>query len=284
MLFYRPEHSTNWFRNARKYIDLTVPTPDHNPPKCFISIVTRCMNRLHDVSRTLPVNIKHAEDYQQVEFVLLDYGSTDGVGRWVRDEMMDHIQSGKLVYYRTTEPKYFCPNHSQNVTFRLAEGSLVANVDTDNYIHKGYLERLNQCASVASSRLLIVPDNFLIPGGDRLYLKGRFAMYKKDIEMLRGFDEDLDGGFGYDDMNFVLRAMMAGFKMPRFEKRFTDGRLPTTNEQRVSMVKNKDYKTMLKRNEELMMQKLCRGRLDVNRDRHWGKATLVKNFSQVVRV
>jgi hypothetical protein len=198
--------------------------------------------------------------------------------------MMKYIRSGRLVYYRTTEPEHFYPNHSQNVCFRLAEGELVANIDSDNFTHNGYLERLNQCASVAPERLLIVPENFLIPNGKRLLLKGRFAMYKKDIEMLGGFDEDLDEGFGYDDVNFVFRAMMAGFKMPRFEERFTKNRLPTTDDERVAMVKNKNFREMLGMNEDLTIFKLTRGVITVNKDEHWGKATLIKNFSKVVHV
>ena len=239
------------------------------------------MNRLHDVRRTLPKNLKDNQDYPNAEFVLLDYGSTDGLGEWVRSEMMCWIESGRLNYYRTEE-EYFRPNHSQNVSFNLAQNELVANVDADNFTHKGYLHRLNQCAASPHKSILIVPENFLRVGSDRMFLKGRFALYKKDILMLRGFDEDLDEGFGDDDVNFVIRALMARFMIVRFESHFTEGRLFTTDEERVSFVKNKNFESITRRNRELTMQKVARGIISVNPNRSWGKAKLQKNFKETV--
>ena len=125
--------------------------------------------------------------------------------------MMPHIKSGRLKYYRTEEPEFFQPNHSQNITFRLSNNDIIANVDADNFTHENYAQRISDCASVAE-QVLIVPDNFLLPNSNRIFLKGRFAIRKQDAYQLRGFDEDLDNGFGNDDLNFVFRAMLSGFQ------------------------------------------------------------------------
>lgn len=285
MLFYNPEKriDAEYFRNSKKFqSSLSVPVNLKTPQKSM-TIVTTCMNRLHDLKLTLPKNLKDNEDYGPLEFLLLDYGSTDGLENWVKETLGRDIERGRLTFYRT-EQEFFQPNHSRNATFRLARGDLVANVDSDNFTHSGYARRLNQCASVANERLLIVPDNFLLPNTKRLKLKGRFCLYKKDIELLRGFDEELDTGFGNDDMNFVLRAILAGFKMVRYESAFTEDRLDTTDSERVAMVRNKNFMAIMEDNGEKTWAKLAKGVIAVNQDKQWGAAKLIKNFSEVIEI
>jgi glycosyltransferase involved in cell wall biosynthesis len=237
------------------------------------------MNRLCDLRKTLPENLN--DDYSNVEFVLLDYGSTDGMAEWVKSEMMDPIRTGRLVYYHT-RAEFFQPNHSRNVSFRLAQKDLVVNVDADNYMGEGFLRALNNCTTVGERDLLITPRNFLSPDSDRFALRGRFALYREDIYRLGGFDEDLDGGFSHDDVNFVLRAMMARFSMVRFDESFTSKRIHTTDDDRIRYVRNKDFEKMKRVNELLTACKLGRGIISVNQDRHWGKARVRKNFSDEI--
>ena len=231
------------------------------------------MNRLHDLRETLPRNIEDGISYPYVEFVLLDYGSKDGVEEWVMNNLQEHLESGTLRYCRT-EADYFCPNHSRNVSFKLAQGEIIANVDSDNLIHKGFLRRLNQCASVAQEHLLIVPETFLLPDSTRFLLKGRFALYKRDIEWLRGFDEELDGGFSHDDVNFVLRAMMARYQLVRYEKRYIDDRIPTSDEDRRKHMESQvSFYEMKLKNENLTRMRLSKCQLQVN-PQGWGEATI----------
>ncbi|MFD2148711.1 glycosyltransferase family 2 protein [Mucilaginibacter antarcticus] len=78
-----------------------------------ISFCTTCMNRLSHLKQTLKRNILDNEDYPNLEFILLDYNSTDGLKEYVRSELHTFITSKKLVYYRTEEPK--------NITCRTLE-------------------------------------------------------------------------------------------------------------------------------------------------------------------
>lgn len=286
MQYYVPEKTVDveYFRNSTKYINRSQFGPKDDSWKPSISLVTRCMNRLHDLKITLPKNIKDNSNYEKLEFVIIDYNSSDGLGDWINSNMMDHIESGRLNYFRTDRPNFFCPNHSQNVAFKAAAGDLVANVDSDNYTHFNYANRLAECASVSKKRVIIVPENFLLIGSKRLFLKGRFAIYKSDILDLGGFDEDLDEGFGNDDVNFVLRAMLAGFSIVRYESSFTENRLITTDEQRVSHVKNKEFDYMRNKNGEITWGKLSKGVITVNKNRHWGKESLMKNFKEKIEI
>jgi len=254
-----------------------VVSSDLDIPERPISVITTCMNRLDDLKQTLPENLE--DDYKNVEFVLLDYNSSDGMGFWVRDNLMDHIESGRLVYYRTECSPYFQPNHSRNVTFRVAAHNLIVNVDSDNFMNRGFLKRVNQCASIAEEKILIVPENFLLPNSDRFLLKGRFGLYKKDIFELGGFDEDLDEGFSHDDVNFVFRAMMSRYQVVGFESVFTSRRIHTTDAQRVQHVRNTDFGHMKWKNAMITSRKLSRGIRCVNGE-CWGEALIQRNFGE----
>jgi len=52
------------------------------------------MNRLYHLQETLPKNIKDNYLPDDVEFVLLDYHSSDGLEEWVRSEMQTYIDNG----------------------------------------------------------------------------------------------------------------------------------------------------------------------------------------------
>jgi glycosyltransferase involved in cell wall biosynthesis len=271
MIFYHKKNLVPFFRNATKFHALNIDSPTPAMGQLQISVCTVCMNRLRDLRHTLPRNLEDSKNYKPAEFILLDYGSSDGLEEWVTSELRPYLDSGRLKAFRT-ESSYFRPNHSRNITFRLASGDLVANVDSDNFMHRGYLQRLNQCASVASEKLLIVPDSFLRPDSDRVLLKGRFALYRKDIEALRGFDERLDGGFGFDDLNFIFRAMLERFKIVRFESRYTEGRIPTSDEDRNLLIEADDFEAGKAQNERLTEMMLATGK-NVN-PAGWGKANL----------
>ena len=282
-LNYGGQFFLDYFRNWPKYHKLNLPNvPAETPPSgATISVCTTCMNRLHDLKRTLPLNMIDNADYEMAEFVLLDYNSTDGLEEWVKAEMGDHIASGRLVYYKSSGHSFFDPNHSRNISFRLATGSIITNVDADNFMNRGFLARLGQCASVSDQRLLLVPQSFLLPGSQRLMLKGRFAMYRRDLYALGGFDEGLNG-YGYDDVSLVFRAIMAGFNIVRFEDRFLDGRIHTPISDRVSQFSNNNFQYGQWLNSTTTASKLARRELVANKGVGWGEATVVKNFGETI--
>lgn len=287
MQIYVPIKKINaeYFRNTVKYTQRScLAGKNLRCAQQHVYIVTACMNRLEDLKKTLPANLRDNKDYDKLTFILLDYNSSDGLADWIRSEMIDHIRNGRLQFYQTKEPKWFQPNHSRNVMFKLCGDGIVANVDSDNFTHHGYAARINECFANTNGKVLAVPDNFLLPGTKRLCLKGRFAMYKRDIIELGGFDEDLDEGFGNDDMNFVLRAMLAGFRIVRFESEYTEDRLPTTDEERVRYVRNTNLFEMQQKNNQITWNKLSRCQISVNKNLHWGKAYLIKNFREKIHV
>lgn len=62
------------------------------------------MNRLHHLEQTLLTNILDNADYPDLEFVLLDYNSTDQLEQYVKTSLQQYIDNGTLVYYKTNGP------------------------------------------------------------------------------------------------------------------------------------------------------------------------------------
>src|SRR5688572_14300277 len=96
-----------------------------------ISFCTVCMNRMHHLMLTLPKNIQTNRHYGNLEFIVMDYNSADGLSAWIKNEMSEYLAQGLLVYYQYDEARFFDRSHSRNMMFKLATGDIVCNVDAD---------------------------------------------------------------------------------------------------------------------------------------------------------
>jgi len=72
-------------------------------------------------------------------------------------------------------------SHSRNVAFKMATGDIVANVDADNLIRRGFAEMLNRLAELRPARALFAVRD----------IAGQLAMYKNEWLELGGYDETL---------------------------------------------------------------------------------------------
>jgi GT2 family glycosyltransferase len=172
-----------------------------------ISICSVSMNRSHHVRETLPANIAENSDYPSIEFVLLDYNSTDGLEDWVRSKMMGHIEKGVLKYYRTDEPEYFNVSHAKNMVTNLCSGRIICNVDADNYAGCGYASWVYSVFSGKENRSLVTTiQNGFIKFRDQ---GGKLAFYSDSFKKVRGYDEDMIG-YGFEDVDLVYRLEGAG--------------------------------------------------------------------------
>lgn len=244
------------------------------PERTFsISLCTTCMGRLGDLVRTLPQNLADNADYPDLEFVLLDYHSQDGLEAWVRENMMPHIESGRLVYARTTEPQWFDMAHSRNVAFKLARGEIVCNVDADNWTSPGFAARLNQVANERPTRAVFTKS--------RQRIRGRVAFYKQEWEeLLGGYDETFEG-YGHDDIDLMHRALLQGFRLMAFGGEYVS-RIKTSQKDKVLNMKEKSWRATEQLNKERSAANLENGILKSNVGRQWGAARLRRNFNEDV--
>ncbi|OYY36792.1 glycosyltransferase family A protein [Reyranella sp.] len=188
-------------------------------PSRRISLCTTSRNRLHHVRETLPQNISDNSDYPDLEFVLLDYNSSDGLGDWVQRNLGDEIASGRLRYYFTSEPTHFHATHSRNMSLRLASGDIVCVVDADNFTGRGFASYLAE--QVEPDNVLIgcrlVGDEFMVAFDEGCV--GRYALYKSTFLDVGGMDE-AHVGWGYDDMDLFHRLRGRGYRCESIEPRY----------------------------------------------------------------
>ena len=251
---------------------------DSNPPRALkISLCTTVMNRLHDLKLTLPRNLIDNAHYPNVEHVILDYNSTDGLGEWIKDNYMNEIETGNLVYARTTEPEHYTMSHSRNVAFEVASGDIVNNLDADNYTGRDFCHLINGLAHVRPERAAFVK-------GKRM-MHGRIGFYKKEWEAIGGYDEDLHS-YGFDDHNLLYRMMLTdcqlmwwGYFGPQHSERIV-----TSRQDKMTHMANKNRRWTEAENKRLTYENLDKGELRANIGKHWGKATLTRNFKEEISV
>ncbi|MCD8031431.1 MAG: glycosyltransferase [Bacteroides sp.] len=173
-----------------------------------LSFCITCRNRLHHLQDTLEVNIRNNRVAGKTEFVLLDYNSTDGLEEWVHSSMINYIEEGTLVYYKTFEPVTYLRSHSRNVAFRLAGSDILCMLDADNYLGEGFasfmLGEFEQNKNIFYTSDLTKRDAF-----------GRVCVKREDFISVRGYNEEFVG-YGYEDVDFFYRLKESGVEQKFF--------------------------------------------------------------------
>jgi len=165
------------------------------------------MNRLMHLRETLPVNIMENSDYPDLEFVILDYNSQDGMESWAKEALMPHIESGRVVYYKNYDARYFDLSHSKNMLVKLATGDIICLLDADNYAGLNYASWVDRIFSGAGRDTVITVNE-----RDRIRYRdqgGKICCSRENIYSVKGFDESFQG-YGVDDVDLVNRLEKAG--------------------------------------------------------------------------
>lgn len=246
-----------------------------------ISFCTTCMNRVEDLKITLPFNIAANEDYPHLEFVLLDYSSSDGLDVWIKRRMMHHIKSGRLIYYRLDGKKYYDMCSARNIAFRLATGDIVNNLDADNFTSEGKPMALSWATWLNKSANNHPFKTIFIKSRQLSIIHGRIGFHKKAFMELGGYDEDLVG-YGHDDQNIVERALALGFILCKWGGTYFYRIQTRTPKKNVNLLK--PWQVTRAENKAITREKLARGEYIANAGRSWGRATVIKNFKKEVTV
>lgn len=243
-----------------------------------ITFCTTCTGRLHHLRATYPHNLSSLSLGVESNFVLLDYNSQDGLEDWAKQNLLSYIQNGWLTYYKTTEPLFYNSPHAKNIAHLLADGDIVVNLDADNYLVNGYPELLISTYSDDNYNKIVRyehEDDF----------SGRIAIGRELFIKLGGYDERFGVGYGFDDLDLISRVEKAGYpsvKMPRstrFNKTIKHDSL-----ERGKHMNDTDVASTMERNCCLMTANMDNNISEVNEDKVWGKATVIKNFAEQLTV
>lgn len=170
-----------------------------------ISFCTTSKNRLYQLRKTLPVNLRHAKrDGLEVEFVLVDFGSTDGTIPWVLKHFNADIRSGLLRLFSCDSVDKFHASICKNTAHSLATGGIVVNLDIDNFIGRGGVRHILQQFQQHGED--IVYQQFCGAWDSGNY--GRISCLKKYFDAIGGYDESF-WPMGYQDTDLIKRLRTA---------------------------------------------------------------------------
>jgi glycosyltransferase involved in cell wall biosynthesis len=239
-----------------------------------ISFVTTAMGRLEHVRQTLRQNIAENEDYPAAEFVLLDYGSRDGLEDWVRSDAMSLISAGKLVYFRLDGVEHYSHSHSRNVGFLAASGAVVCNVDADNIMPRGFAFHVNELLHRHPQALA-----FFAAGGET---GGRLATFRNDFLAVGGYDEAF-AGWGHEDVDLRNRLQQLGCEHLHLDKKFAVA-ISHGDAQRIENFPADERRRNATNNSNrrLSEKNLAEGRIVANAGKAWGAAKLMRNFAGTI--
>jgi predicted glycosyltransferase involved in capsule biosynthesis len=242
---------------------------DHNkiPPHTdtiAVSFCIACMNRLHHLCQTLPMNIKDNLRQENIEFVLVDYSSTDGLKNWI-ERTMEHLLEKKLLTYLFVKgQKYFHHSRAKNIAHRLARGRIVCNLDADNFTGSEFAEYLGNIFGNRGHLIMTAPRN---PNGTF----GRIAMLREDFMAIGGYDERMKYGWGYEDTDLIIRALKLGFREHTIPKtsRFLES-IQHKQSERAKYNRLQNIQVSQQIHKRLSEHSIRRGIYIANRGARWG--------------
>ena len=178
------------------------------PSQKELSFCITCKNRSHQIKRTLVSNIKNnIKDKKYIEFVVVDFGSTDGLQSWIIDNFRQELDCNYLVYLYTEESNFWHMSVAKNTAHLLSSGKICVNLDCDNFTGKRggnfILKKFNSCQK---SMILHQFSGFWGDG-----TCGRISLLKKHFLKLGGYDESFEP-MGYQDIDLLVRANKLGLK------------------------------------------------------------------------
>lgn len=203
------ERTLRTFRdmNLRKYNQTKLPERIYNQSHYYtISFCSTCMNRLFHLKHTIEKNILDNSSYPNVEFVLIDYNSQDGLEEFTRKHLTKYIRQGVLNYYKTYEPQKFHASKAKNLSHALAKGDIVCNVDGDNFTGKDFAFYINDLYNQNGTNIIYQFHKPPFWG-----TVGRLSFFKENFMRLGGYDEAFLP-IGHEDIDVVNRGREMGFE------------------------------------------------------------------------
>lgn len=161
----------------------------------LISLVTTCKGRLSQLRQTIGGCLQQSDP--NFEYVVVDYDCPEGTAGWVKSRPDDRI-----VIVKIHNRPFFNQSHSRNLGGRFARGEILVFIDADTILHADFLssvrKKLRENCFLTTSMVLAGEKDYG-SGAGLLGYGGIIGCWKKDWELVRGFDETMVGWGGEDD-------------------------------------------------------------------------------------
>ncbi len=198
----------------------------------MVSVIIPTRNEEENIEECL--NSVNKQSYKKIEIVVVDGGSNDNTVKIA-------LKNGARVIHERPSRG---PGNARNIGAKAAHGDIVAFVDADNVMERGYIEKSlnflfkNKKIHGISSNTLMYPTNDLIPNlyfTERLSARSGFSptIIWRNIFLKVLFDPTLGIGEDYDmSRRFVAKGFRYSFlknirifhKEPNFKRILTESR------------------------------------------------------------
>lgn len=227
------------------------------------------MDRLYHLKETYPKNLADSESYADAEFILLDYAGRDDLGSWVERELSQYLETGRLRFFRAEGPRYWVAAHAKNIAHREATGDILCNLDADITIPKGFCEFVAESFSSRNIVMSFASEDALGNNG----CAGFVAARREHFYSVNGYDESINLGWGYDDMNYQFRVRMQnGLKL--FTPPAIISCIPHANEVRTANCQLKDIHETMAISRNICEDAAIKKDYVANKGVEWGCANL----------
>jgi hypothetical protein len=237
------------------------------------------MNRLVHLTQTFPHNLEVTKGFD-VEFVLLNYNSKDGLDEWIKINHSGLIKAGRLTHLHEKTATRFHMSKCKNLAHRGASGDILVSLDSDNYIGPAYCSKLLQEFEKDSGILL--HSYAKIEEGDANGTWGRIALSRDSFYRLGGYTESFEP-YGFDDKDLISRAQGLGMRMVTIKGKEYASCIEHSHDLRVeNLAPNQPAAAIVfgNRNEIASNMALEVGCYVANRG-GWGNAIIETNFEHV---
>lgn len=177
-----------------------------------ISFCTVCMNNEAYLQQNLLKNIQDNEDYNNVEFVIVDCSTHNEMKDWLENYAFEYIKNARLVYYNVLDSESCYYTKAKNIAFNLSTGDIICNINSWDFTGAGLASYINDEFNLNDNIILsTLPFSFHLPTKDHPpgNFLGKLCVKKSDFIKVRGFDERMIK-FGNEDQDLVNRLLMHG--------------------------------------------------------------------------
>ena len=233
-----------------------------------LSFCIACMNRFHQIKKTLIENLKdNEEDSHLVDFVLVDFNSQDGLKDFVLTNFKKELEEGYLKYYFTEELKDWHGPIAKNTPHRLAEGDILVNLDADNYTgYRGGKFLLDIYESNERDVFIHQGQNIFGKGNS-----GRVSYYREDFMLLGGHNEEFLP-MGHLDGDIISRLVASGTR-----------RINEPEDKYNNTIKNTKEETIKYCNSEHTWREMCQYNMKLSKE-NINQNKLIANVDKIIGI
>jgi hypothetical protein len=222
---------------------------------------------LWQLQQTLPQNLEDNWDLRSdIEFVLVDFDSNDGLREWVLKHFKNELTEGYLKYFFTKELMGWHASIAKNTAHLLASGNVLTNLDCDNFTGKSGAQFVLD--SFENHNRPVVLHQFRGGWSDGSF--GRISVHQELFSCIGGYDEKF-APMGFQDLDLMVRLYVMGVEYVSLPDPRYNAAIPNSKEESIAFCNSTmAYLEMNKKNRMMSLNNILLSRDPVRNNGLYG--------------